>query len=166
MSCRFASLETRFVACANPPRRFRRIHSRLHHTRRAELRQHRSHVGKQIASIFHEAFSTERATKPSSSAESLMPKTFVRFRCACAINLRQGAAQGTRPGQRKPRTNGWLDTPSGPSYKDTQGMKMSLKGPTNNRLRGNNRVTGALLVPRVQRTRLPLLFMGNASSHT
>ena len=40
---------------------------------------------------------------------------------------------------------------------------MSLQGPINNRLRGHHQVTGALLVPCVQRTRLP--HMGNALSH-
>ena len=50
------------------------------------------------------------------------------------------------------------------SYKDTQ-KEMSLQGPINNRLRGHNQVTGALFVPCVQKTRLPLPFMGNALSH-
>ena len=43
--------------------------------------------------------------------------------------------------------------------------EMSFQGPINNRLRGNNQVTGALLVPCIQRTRLPLPDMGNALSH-
>ena len=63
------------------------------------------------------------------------------------------------------KNNGWLNIPSGPSYKVTQKRKMSLQGPTNNRLRCNNQLTSALLVSCVQRTRLPLPFMGNALSH-
>ena len=104
--------------------KLRRIHSRLHHTLHAERRQHRSHVGKQIAKEPHKA---------------------------------QDLGKGNQ--------EQWLAyTPSGPSYKDTQ-KEMSLQGPINNRLRGHNRVTGALLVPCVQRTRLPLPFMDNALSH-
>ena len=57
------------------------------------------------------------------------------------------------------KNNGWLRT------KSPRKKKKPLQGPTNNRLRGNNQVTGALLVLCVQRTRLPLPFMGNALSH-